>query len=61
MILEVSFFRFFHNGPDCCENIADMKQKGLFRHQHFYATPEQWEAQNRQMKAHLAELFQRRQ
>ncbi len=89
VILEVSFFRFFHNAADCCEIIAYMKEKGfvpydivglqyrpldralsqadiafvkeagLFRRQHFYATPEQREAQNKQLKTHLVRLFQR--
>jgi FkbM family methyltransferase len=89
VILEVSFFRFFQDGPDCCEVIAYMKEQGfvpydivglqyrpldqalsqadiafvkeagLFRRHHFYATPQQREAQNRQMKRHLAELFAR--
>jgi len=88
VILEVSFFSFFHNGADCCEIIAYMKQKGfvpydivelqyrpldralsqvdiafvkevgLFRRQHFYATPEQRDAQNKRLKTHFAGLFQ---
>lgn len=89
-ILEVSFFRFFQDGPDCCEIIAYMKERGFvpydivglqyrpldqalsqaditfvkeagpFRQHHFYATPQQREAQNQQMKSHLTELFGRR-
>lgn len=89
VILEVSFFSFFHNGADCCEIIAYMKQKGFvpydivglqyrpldqalsqadiafvketgpFRRHNFYATPQQREAQNRHMKSHLTQLFER--
>lgn len=89
VILEVSFFRFFQNGPDFCDVIAYMKKLGFvpydivglqyrpldqalsqadiafvketgpFRRHHFYATPQQREAQNRQMKIHLTQLFER--
>jgi FkbM family methyltransferase len=89
VILEVSFFRFFQDAPDCCGVIAYMKKQGFvpydivglqyrpfdqalsqadiafvkeagpFRRHHFYATPQQREAQNRQLKSHLTELFAR--
>jgi len=89
VILEVSFFSFFHEGADCCEIIAYMKQKGFvpydivelqyrpldqalsqadiafvkdvgpFRRHHYYATPQQREAQNQQMKNHFTNLFAR--
>ncbi len=88
VLLEVSLFKFFQDGPDCCDvvtymrdqgfvpydicglqyrpldhalaqiDIAFVKEAGLFRRQHFYATPEQREAQTRRLKTHLAGLFQ---
>jgi FkbM family methyltransferase len=87
VVLEVSFFKFFENGPECADIIAYMKTRGfvpydivarqyrpldgalsqadiafvkedgLFRRHHFYATPEQRDAQNQQMQRYLNELF----
>ncbi len=86
ILLEVSFFKFFENGPDFYDVITHMKSKGFvpydlyglqyrplddslsqvdiafvkeggaFRRHHFYATPEQREAQNRQIRDHLRRL-----
>ena len=87
VILEVSFFQFFEDGPECADIIAYMKARGfvpydvvarqyrpldnalsqadiafvkeggLFRRHHFYATAEQRDAQNRQMQRYLNELL----
>jgi FkbM family methyltransferase len=40
-------------------DIAFVKETGPFRRHHFYATPQQREAQNQQMKNHLTNLFAR--
>lgn len=40
-------------------DIAFVKEAGPFRRHHFYATPQQREAQNQQMKDHLTNLFAR--
>lgn len=91
LLVEVSFFQFFKNGPEVSDVIAYMKERGfvpydlfslqyrpvdhalsqvdlafvkergLFRRHHFYATPQQREEQNQRMKSHLADLFARRQ
>ena len=87
VVLEVSFFPFFLDGPECAEIIAHMKargfvpydivarqyrpldgalsqvdiafvrENGLFRRHHGYATAEQRHAQNHQMQRYLEELF----
>lgn len=87
VILEVSFFQFFEDGPECADIIAYMKARGfvpydvvarqyrpldnalsqadiafvkeggLFRRHHFYATAEQRDAQNQQMQRYLNELL----
>jgi FkbM family methyltransferase len=87
VVLEVSFFRFFEDGPECTEVLAYMKARGfvpydivgrqyrpldgalsqadiafvkddgLFRRQHFYATAGQREAQDRQMQRYLDKVF----
>ncbi|MEP6957180.1 MAG: FkbM family methyltransferase [Nitrospirota bacterium] len=89
IVLEVSLFRFFQDGPDFHDvvqymkshgfvaydisglqyrpldhalsqiDIAFVKEEGLFRERHFYATPEQREAQNKRIRIHLEELFAR--
>ena len=83
VLLEVSFFKFFHDGPECCDvlramkergfvpyeifsfqyrpldnalsqvDIAFVRENGLFRHQHHYATPEQRARQNERMQDEL--------
>jgi hypothetical protein len=40
-------------------DIAFVKEDGLFRQRHFYATPEQREAQNRRIHTQMEELFAR--
>jgi hypothetical protein len=40
-------------------DIAFVKERGLFRQRHFYATPEQRETQNRRIRIHMEELFAR--
>lgn len=87
VVLEVSFFQFFQDGPECAEIIAHMKargfvpydivarqyrpldgalsqvdiafvrENGLFRRHHGYATVVQRHAQNQQMQRYLDELF----
>lgn len=87
VVLEVSFFKFFEDGPECADTIGYMKQRGfvpydivglqyrpldgalsqadiafvkehgLFRRQHAYATAAQRDAQNKQMQQYLHELF----
>ncbi|MDH4152453.1 MAG: FkbM family methyltransferase [Nitrospira sp.] len=87
VVLEVSFFQFFHDGPECADvfaymrglgfvpydivglqyrpldqalsqaDIAFVKEEGLFRRHHYYATPAQRAEQNARMKQHLSELF----
>lgn len=89
IVLEVSLFRFFQDGPDFHDvvqymkrhgfvvydisglqyrpldnalsqiDIAFVKEEGLFRERHFYATPEQREAQNKRIRIHLEQLFAR--
>jgi FkbM family methyltransferase len=89
ILLEVSLFNFFHDGPDFHDvvmymksrgfvandisglqyrpldnalsqvDIAFVKERGLFRQRHFYATPEQREAQDRRIRTHMEELFAR--
>lgn len=89
ILLEVSLFRFFQDGPDFNDvvlymkshgfvaydisglqyrpldnalsqvDVAFVKEEGLFRQRHFYATPEQREAQNERIRIHLEELFAR--
>ena len=89
ILLEVSLFRFFQDGPDFFAvvmhmknrgfvaydisglqyrpldnalsqvDIAFVKEDGLFRQRHFYATPEQREAQNRRIHTQMEELFAR--
>jgi FkbM family methyltransferase len=89
ILLEVSLFRFFQDGPDFNDvvlymkshgfaaydlsglqyrpldnalsqvDVAFVKEEGLFRQRHFYATPEQREAQNERIRMHLEELFAR--
>ncbi len=89
IVLEVSLFRFFQDGPDFHDvieymksrgfvaydisglqyrpldnalsqiDVAFVKEDGLFRQRHFYATTEQREAQNRRIRIHLEELFAR--
>jgi FkbM family methyltransferase len=87
VLLEVSFFKFFSDGPECCDVLSAMKERGfvpyeicsfqyrpldnalsqvdiafvresgLFRRQHHYATPEQRARQNEHMQAELRRLF----
>jgi FkbM family methyltransferase len=87
VVLEVSFFKFFEDGPDCADVIAYMKTRGfvpydvvarqyrpldsalsqadiafvreggIFRRHHAYATAEQRHAQNRQMQHYLDKVF----
>jgi FkbM family methyltransferase len=87
LVIEVSFFKFFHGGPECADVLAYMrgrgfvpydivglqyrpldhalsqadivfvKEEGLFRRHHFYATPAQRAEQNARMKKHLGKLF----
>ena len=87
VVLEVSFFKFFEDGPECADVIDYMKQRGfvpydivglqyrpldgalsqadiafvkehgLFRRQHAYATAAQRDAQNKQMQQYLHELI----
>ena len=87
VVLEVSFFKFFHGGPECADifaymrgrgfvpydivglqyrpldqalsqaDVAFVKEDGLFRRHHDYATPAQRAEQNARMKRHLNELF----
>jgi FkbM family methyltransferase len=87
VVLEVSFFKFFEDGPECADVLAYMKKKGfvpydivgrqyrpldgalsqvdiafvkeggLFRRHHGYATAEQRDAQNRQMQRYLDKVF----
>jgi FkbM family methyltransferase len=89
ILLEVSLFNFFQDGPDFSDivmhmkslgfvandiselqyrpldnalsqvDIAFVKERGLFRQRHYYATPEQREAQNRRIRIHMEELFAR--
>ena len=89
ILLEVSLFRFFQDGPDFFDvvmhmkslgfvaydisglqyrpldnalsqvDIAFVKERGLFRQQQFYATPEQRKMQNRRIRTHMEELFAR--
>jgi FkbM family methyltransferase len=89
ILLEVSLFEFFQDGPDFHDvvmymksrgfvandisglqyrpldnalsqvDIAFVKERGLFRQRHFYATPEQREAQDRRIRTHMEELFAR--
>ncbi len=89
ILLEVSLFRFFQDGPDFNDvvlymkshgfvaydisglqyrpldnalsqvDVAFVKEEGLFRQRHFYATPKQREAQNERIRIHLEELFAR--
>jgi FkbM family methyltransferase len=89
VLLEVSFFRFFRDGPDICDVIAYMrsrgfapydirelqyrpldnalsqvdivfvKENGLFRRRHHFATPEQREEENRKIQAHLRDRMRR--
>ena len=89
ILLEVSLFNFFQDGPDFHDvvmymksrgfvandisglqyrpldnalsqiDIAFVKERGLFRQRHFYATPEQREAQDRRIRTHMEELFAR--
>lgn len=89
ILLEVSLFRFFQDGPDFNDvvlymkshgfvaydisglqyrpldnalsqvDVAFVKEEGLFRQRHFYATPAQREAQNERIRIHLEELFAR--
>ncbi|MCI0428871.1 MAG: FkbM family methyltransferase [Nitrospiraceae bacterium] len=89
ILLEVSLFRFFQDGPDFNDvilymksrgfvaydisglqyrpldnalsqvDVAFVKEEGLFRQWHFYATSEQREAQNRRVRIHLEELLAR--
>ena len=83
VILEVSFFKFFEDGPECVDilaymkargfvpydivgrqyrpldralsqaDIAFVKEDGIFRRHHCYATAEQRDAQNQQMRRYL--------
>lgn len=87
VLLEVSFFKFFRDGPECWDVLSAMKERGfvpyeilsfqyrpldnalsqvdiafvrengLFRRQHEYATPEQRIRQNEHMQAELRRLF----
>lgn len=87
VLLEVSLFQFFRQGPVFCDVVAYMKSKGfvpydiyglqyrpldgalsqidiafvkeggLFRTSHYYATPEQRAKQNREFKSHLAAVL----
>ena len=87
VVLEVSFFKFFENGPECVDiltymkargfvpydivgrqyrpldralsqaDIAFVKEDGIFRRHHFYATAEQRDAQNQQMQRYLDKVF----
>lgn len=89
ILLEVSLFNFFQDGPDFHDvvmymksrgfvandisglqyrpldnalsqvDIAFVKERGLFRQRHFYATPEQREAQDRRIRTHMEELLAR--
>lgn len=91
VILEVSLFQFFEQGPVFCDVVAYMKSKGFvpydiqglqyrpldralsqaditfvrengrLRQFHYYATPEQRQEQNRQLRAHLTRLLSPRQ
>jgi hypothetical protein len=40
-------------------DVAFVREDGLFRRLHYYATSEQREAQNRRIRIHLEELFAR--
>jgi FkbM family methyltransferase len=87
VVLEVSFFKFFQDGPEAADmigymkhrgfvpydivgvqyrpldgalsqaDIAFVKEDGLFRRQHAYATAAQRDAQNKQMQRYLDQLF----
>lgn len=87
VLLEVSFFKFFHGGPECWDVLSAMKERGfvpyeifsfqyrpldnalsqvdiafvrengLFRQQHHYATPEQRTRQNENMRTELQRLW----
>lgn len=87
VVLEVSFFKFFADGPECADIIGCMKhwgfvpydiaalqyrpldgalsqadigfvkEQGLFRRQHAYATATQRDAQNKEMQRYLDQLF----
>ncbi len=87
VVLEVSFFKFFQDGPECADIIAYMKTRGfvpydivgrqyrpldealsqaditfvkehgLFRRHHFYATAAQRDAQDQQMQRYLNKVF----
>jgi FkbM family methyltransferase len=87
VVLEVSFFKFFQDGPECAEimaymkvrgfvpydivgrqyrpldgalsqvDVAFVKEDGLFRRHHFYATAMQRDAQNQQMQRYLDKVF----
>lgn len=87
VVLEVSFFKFFHGGPECADvlaymrglgfvpydiaglqyrpldqalsqaDVAFVREDGLFRRHHYYATPTQRAEQNARMKKHLSEVF----
>jgi hypothetical protein len=89
ILLEVSLFKFFQDGPDFNDvvlymksrgfviydisglqyrpldnalsqlDVAFVREDGLFRRRHYYATSEQREAQNRRIRIHLEELFAR--
>lgn len=87
VILEVSFFKFFEDGPEFSDIVAYMKTRGfvlyditglqyrpldnalsqadvafvkdsgMFRREHFYATPAQRAAQNQRIQTHLHDLL----
>jgi FkbM family methyltransferase len=87
VVLEVSFFKFFEEGPEFADilaymkargfvpydivgrqyrpldgalsqaDVAFVKEAGLFRRHHFYATAEQRQAQNQQMQRYLDNVF----
>lgn len=87
VVLEVSFFKFFEDGPECADVLAYMKargfvpydivglqyrpldgalsqvdmafvkENGLFRRHHGYATAEQRDEQNRRMQQYLDKVF----
>ena len=87
VVLEVSFFKFFEDGPECAAvlsymkergfvpydivglqyrpldgalsqvDMAFVKEQGLFRRDHGYATAEQRSQQNRRMQQYLDKVF----
>jgi FkbM family methyltransferase len=87
VLMEMSLFQFFQNGPLFCDMVSYMeskgfvpydiigpqyrpldwalsqvdvvfvKESGIFRQRHYYATPEQRQEQNQQIRSYLQSLL----